>query len=131
MGFVWNEVIPLCDYSNKKMIHYFRTIGDLMDFYLTIDTLLLCDVFENFRTYSLEHYGLAPEHFVSGPQLRWLNCWCILNSYVFYWSWNAALFLTKVELEIPEDKSIHNFIDKSIRGIIPLLQIFFYKNMLF
>ena len=35
--------------------------------YVQIDTLLLADVFENFRTKCLEIYGLDPVYFVSVP----------------------------------------------------------------
>ena len=54
----------------NNTIYPYSTVGDLLDFYLTVDTLILCDVFENFREYSLKHYGLDPSHFISGPQLR-------------------------------------------------------------
>ena len=52
--------------------------------YLKSDTLLLADVFENFRKISLEIYELDPEKFLSSPGL----------------AWQAAFKKTKVKLEL-------------------------------
>ena len=38
------------------------------------DTLLLPDVFENFRNMCLHIYGGDPVYFVSGPGLAWQAC---------------------------------------------------------
>ena len=38
------------------------------------DTLLLADVFENFRNMCLEIYELDPVYFVSAPGLVWQAC---------------------------------------------------------
>ena len=38
------------------------------------DTLLLADVFENFRNKSIGIYQLDPAHFLSAPGLAWQAC---------------------------------------------------------
>ena len=42
--------------------------------YAQSDTLLLADVFENFRNMCLEIYELDPVYFVSAPGLAWQAC---------------------------------------------------------
>ena len=42
--------------------------------YAQTDTLLLADVFENFRNKSLEIYGIDPTYFVSTLGLAWQAC---------------------------------------------------------
>jgi len=43
-----------------------QTLGDYHDIYLRTDVLLL-DVFETFRSMSMQHYGLDPAHYFSAP----------------------------------------------------------------
>ena len=42
--------------------------------YVQCDTLLLAEVFENFRDKCIEIYGLDPPHFLSAPGLAWQAC---------------------------------------------------------
>ena len=42
--------------------------------YVQSDTLLLADVFENFRNKCIEIYELDPAHFLSAPGLAWQCC---------------------------------------------------------
>ena len=44
------------------------------DLYVQSDTLLLADVFENFRNTYLKVYELDPAHFLSLPGLAWQAC---------------------------------------------------------
>ena len=53
--------------NNKKL-------GDYHDLYVQSDTLLLADVFENFRNKCIEIYELDPAHFLSEPGLAWQAC---------------------------------------------------------
>ena len=39
--------------------------------YVQIDTLLIADVFENFRNKCIEIYELDPAHILSAPGLAW------------------------------------------------------------
>ena len=49
-------------------------MGDYHDLYVQSDTLLLADVFENFRKACIETYELDPAHFISLPGLAWQAC---------------------------------------------------------
>ena len=51
-----------------------RNRGEYHDLYIQTDTLLLADVFENFRNKCIEIYGLDPVYFVSAPGLAWQVC---------------------------------------------------------
>ena len=42
--------------------------------YVQCDTLLLADVFENFRGKCIEIYGLDPAHLFSASGLAWQAC---------------------------------------------------------
>ena len=65
-------------------------------------TLLLPDVFENFRDKCDEIYELDPVHFVSAPGL----------------AWQACLKKAKVKLELITDYNMLLIIKKGIRGRI-------------
>ena len=64
------------------------------------DTLLLADVFENFRNMCLEIYELDPVYFVSAPGL----------------AWQACLKKTGVKLELLTDYDMLLIVEKGIRG---------------
>ena len=64
------------------------------------DTLLLADIFENFRNACLSNYELDPAHFISLPGL----------------AWQACLKKTGVELELLTDYDMLLMIDEDIRG---------------
>ena len=51
-----------------------NNLGDYHDLYVQSDTLLLADVFENFRDICLKEYELDPAHFLSLPGLAWQAC---------------------------------------------------------
>ena len=46
-----------------------NNLDDYDDLYVQSDTLLLADVFENFRNEFIEIYELNPAYFVSAPGL--------------------------------------------------------------
>ena len=103
-------------YSNLNMeniedIHYrhgnnvfnkFKSnnLGEYHDLYVQSDTLLLGDVFENFRDMCLKEYELDPAHFLSLPGLAWQAC---LNK-------------TNVELELLTDYGMLLMVEEGIRG---------------
>ena len=60
---VFNEVAPK-NLSNKNL-------GDYHDLYVQSDTLLLADVFENFRNVCIQVYERDPAHSLSAPGLAW------------------------------------------------------------
>ena len=51
-----------------------ENLGDYHDLHVQSDTLLLADVFENFRNKRIEIYKLDPAHFLSAPGLSWQAC---------------------------------------------------------
>ena len=88
-----------------------KNLGELHDLYMVTDTLLLADVFENYRTVIHKNYGLDPIHFYTAPSL----------------SWSAGLKYTGVRLELPTDITINMFIDEGLRGGISLVGNHFAK----
>ena len=51
-----------------------NNLGDYHDLYVQSDTLLLVDVFTNFRKVCFDIYELDPAHFLSAPGLAWQAC---------------------------------------------------------
>ena len=51
-----------------------KNLGDYHDLYVQSDTLLLADVFENFRNKCIEIYELDSARFLSAPGLVWEAC---------------------------------------------------------
>ena len=69
----------ISDTDYKQANNVFRkfnlnNLGDYHDLYVKSDTLLLADVFENFRNACMNNYELDPAHFVSSPGLAWQAC---------------------------------------------------------
>ena len=75
-------------------------LGEYHDLYVRSDTLLLADIFENFRQSCLKNYELDPAHFVSLPGL----------------AWQACLKKTNVELELLTDYDMLLMVEEGIRG---------------
>ena len=76
-----------------------KNVGEYHDLYLKSDTLLLADVFENFRKTCLKIYQLDPAKFLSAPGL----------------AWQAALKKTEVKLELLTDTDMLLMVEKGIR----------------
>ena len=51
-----------------------KNLGEYHDLYVQSDTLLLADVFENFRNTCLKVYELDPAHLLSLTGLAWQAC---------------------------------------------------------
>ena len=71
------EEISGIDYRHaEKLFNKFniKNLGEYHDLYVQSDTLLLADVFENFRNMSIKVYGLDPTYFLSAPGLAWQAC---------------------------------------------------------
>ena len=77
-----------------------KNLGEYHDLYVQSDTLLLADVFENFRNKCIEIYELDPAHFLSAPRL----------------AWQACLKKTRVNLELLADIDMLLMVEKGIRG---------------
>ena len=71
------EKITDVDYRHAKGVFKNlsnRNLGDYHDLYVQSDTLLLADVFENFRNKCIKIYELDPAHFLSATRLAWKAC---------------------------------------------------------
>ena len=71
------EDIKDIDYRHAKIVFKIfnnKNIGDYHDLYVQSHTLLIADVFENFRTKCIEIYELDPAHILSAPGLAWQAC---------------------------------------------------------
>ena len=97
------SILNLEDISqNVWNIFEINIIGDYHDLYVKSDTLLLADVYENFRNMCFEKYQLDPTYFVSAPGL----------------AWQACLKKTGVKLELITEYDMILMIEKGIRGRI-------------
>ena len=77
-----------------------NNLGDYHDLYVQSDTLLLADIFENFRNKCIEIYEFDPAYFLSASGL----------------AWQACLKKTRIELELLTDINMLLMIEKGIRG---------------
>ena len=97
------ENISETDYAhanNEFKKFNINNLGEYHDLYVRSDTLLLADIFENFRQSCLKNYELDPAHFVSLPGL----------------AWQACLKKTNVELELLTDYDMLLMVEEGIRG---------------
>ena len=81
------EGISNADYEHVKKVweaFEIRNCSEYHDLYVQCDTLLLADVYENFRDNCIEIYELDPALFLSASEL----------------AWQAYLKKAKVELEL-------------------------------
>ena len=77
------EDIADVDHGHAKRA-FNKNLGDYHDLSVKSDTLLLADVFENFRNMCIKVYELDPAHFLAAPGL----------------AWQASLKKTEIELEL-------------------------------
>ena len=71
------ENIDDIDYRHGNNVYKrfkLKNLGEYHNLNVQSDTLLLADVFENFRNKCLEVYELDPAHFLSLPVLAWQAC---------------------------------------------------------
>ena len=103
------------DFTDADYMHTKRVCEDFEiknsreyhDLYLKSDTLLLVDVFENFRKIGLKIYHLDSVKIFSDPGL----------------AWQAALKKTEVKLELLTDIDMLLMVEKSIRrGVCHAIQ---------
>ena len=97
------ENIEDIDYRHGKNVFKrfkLKNLGEYYDLYVKSNTLLLADVFENFRNTSLKVYELDPGHFLS---LRGL-------------AWQACLKKSNIKLELLTDYDMLLMVEEGIRG---------------
>ena len=86
-----NNVFKRFELENLGQYHYL---------YVQSDTLLLADVFENFRDMCIKVYKLDPAHFLSLPGL----------------AWQACLKKPNIELELLSDYDMLLMVEEGLRG---------------
>ena len=97
------EDITDADYMHPKRVckdFEIKNLDEYHDLYLKNDTLLLADVFENFREMYLKIYHLDPAKYLS----------------VLGFGWQVALKKTEVKLELLTDIDMLLVVEKGIRG---------------
>ena len=94
------DIIDYRHANNVFKVFKLENLGDYHDLYVQSDTLLLADVFNNFRDMCLKAYELDPAHFLSLPGL----------------AWQACLKKTNIELELLTDYDMLLMVEKGIRG---------------
>ena len=97
------EDIDYIDYRHgNNMFRGFKLehLGDYHDLYVQSDTLLLANVFENFRNMFIKEYELAHAHFLSLPGL----------------AWQACLKKTNIELELLTDYDMLLMVEERIKS---------------
>ena len=97
------ENITYIDYRHaKNVFNKFNNnnLGDYHDLYVQSDTLLLADVFTNFKNACFDIFELDPAHFLPAPGL----------------AWQACLKKSNVKLELISDVDMLLMIEKGTRG---------------
>ena len=84
----------------KRVFKSLKILGDYHGLYVQSYTLLLADVFENFRNICIKVYELDPAHFSSASGL----------------AWQACLKKTEVKLELLTNVDMLLMVEKGIRG---------------
>ena len=82
-----------------------RSFKDYVEIYNLIDTLLLADIFENFREICFDNYGIDPACYYTSPGLFW----------------DAMLKETGIQLELLSDIDMFLFFKRMIRGGISMV----------
>ena len=77
-----------------------KNLREYAELYCSVDTLILCEVFQKFRKTMLDFCELDPVFYVSLPGL----------------SWDAMLKITDCCIELPTDIDMVYFIESGIRG---------------
>ena len=77
-----------------------KNLGEYHDLYVQSDTLLLADVFENFRNTCIKVYELDPAHLLSLPGL----------------AWQARLKKANIKLELLTDYDMLLMVEEGVRG---------------
>ena len=102
------SILNMKDITDADSMHVKRVckdfeinnLGEYHDLYIKNDTLLLADVFQNYRKMGLKIYHLDPVKFFSAPGL----------------AWQEALKKTELKLKLLTDIDILLMVEKCIRG---------------
>ena len=86
--------------NNVFKVFKLENLGNYHDLYVQSDTLLLADVFNNFRNMCIKEYEFDPAHFLLLPGL----------------AWQACLKKTNIEFELLTDYDMLIMVEEGIRG---------------
>ena len=103
-----NEGISDENYAHAREVwktFEMKNLEDYHNLYNRVDVLLLTDVFEKFRDICIKNYNLDPAHYYTAPGL----------------ARDAALNVTKVELELLSDMDMLLMVEKGIRGGVSMI----------
>ena len=103
-----DEGIKDKDYTHVQKVwetFEMKNLEDYHNLYNKLDVLLLTDVFENFRDICIKIYNLDPAHYYTAPGL----------------SWDAALKVTEVKLELLSGIDMLLMVEKGIRGGVSMI----------
>ena len=103
-----DEGIKDKDYTHAQKVwetFEMKNLEDYHNLYNKLDVLLLADVFENFRDICIKIYNLDPSHYYTAPGL----------------SWDAALKVTEVKLELLSDMDMLLMVEKGIKGDVSMI----------
>ena len=96
------------DYAHAtKVWNHFEcaNLKDYMELYLSLDITLLADVFENYRRFFFEQFGLEVSRYLSLPGL----------------SYDCMLKFTGSEIDYVYQKDVYDFLKRGIRGGISMI----------
>ena len=105
---LYDEGISDKDYTHAKKVRKtfeMKSLKDYHNLYNQVDVLHLADVFENFRDICIKNYKLDPAHYYTAPGL----------------AWDAALKITKVELDLLSVIDMLLMVEKGIRGGVSMI----------
>ena len=96
---------PISDEDYKRFcdtwrVFGFANLGEYADFYLRLDVSQLCDVFQEFRKFCMNNYGLV----------------CVNSLTLPIFSFDAFIKITRAEIELFTDIDMINLINSAIRG---------------
>jgi len=77
-----------------------KNLSEYAELYCRIDTLLLAEIFEKFRSTMMDFSGLDPAHYISLPGF----------------GWDTMLKITGCKIGLPTELSQIHFVERSIRG---------------
>lgn len=77
-----------------------KNLSEYALLYCRIDTLLLAEIFEKFRSTMMDFAGLDAAHYISLPGF----------------GWDTMLKVTGCEIGLPTDLALTHFVEKAIRG---------------
>ena len=101
-GDIKKEPITQEDYEHAQRVWKevgCKTLADYSKLYCMYDTLLLADVFEAYRDLALDIYGLDSSYYITAPSF----------------AIDAALKMSRVELELITDENMYLFMEEGIR----------------